>query len=115
MTGNRSPWENPVTWIKPGIISQPFSHYCPDKTSSVMVLDKGRDELSVKKPEATTRKSLVSKAMLYAVWFVMLSPECSALFHAWRTLSEQASAALVHSLLYLNCHNAVVLGGSVLE
>lgn len=74
MTGNRSPWENPVTWIKPGIISQPFSHHCPDKTSSVTVLDKGRDEVSVKKPEVTTRKSLVSKAMLYTVWFVMLSP-----------------------------------------
>lgn len=32
------------------------------------------------KTRGIARKSLVSKAMLYAVWFVLLSPECSALF-----------------------------------
>lgn len=43
MTGNKSPWENPVAWVKAGIISQPFSHHSPDKSSAVMVLDKGRN------------------------------------------------------------------------
>lgn len=97
MTGNTSSWENPVTWMKPGIISQPFCHHCPDKSSAGMVLDKGGTNFC-RKPEVSLGRAL-SQRPCFMQCGSLCCPLNALLCFMLEGLCEQARVAPLDSSL----------------